>query len=125
MKTILKSIFDYLTDGYSIFDNVLYNYIAMGIVGFIAFVVAWNTVGSLYRNDMISERTGGSIFHWIIRLVVFVVLFSDVSLLIRVIRFVITVPLWVWLVMAGLMIMGVVIFCIIRNKRSNTKFVDK
>ncbi|ODM26796.1 hypothetical protein A7W90_11550 [Clostridium sp. Bc-iso-3] len=121
----MKAIFEWLTDGYTLFDNVLYNYIAMALVGFIAFAVAWNIVGSLYRNDIISGRTSGSILHWIIRLVVFIVLFSVVSLLIWVIRFIITVPLWIWLTLAGLLIMGVAIFCIIRNKLSNTESIDK
>jgi len=53
MKTILKTIFEWLTDGYTLFDNVLYNYIAMAIVGFMAFAVAWNIVGSLYRIGVI------------------------------------------------------------------------
>lgn len=125
MKTILKPIFEWLTDGYTLFDNVLYNYIAMAIVGFIAFAVSWNIVGSLYRNDMISGRTSGSILHWIIRLITFVVLFSAISLLIRVIRFIMTVPLWIWLALAGLLVIGVIIFFIVRNKQNNTESIEK
>lgn len=125
MKTILKPIFEWLTDGYTLFDNVLHNYLTMAIVGFIAFAVAWNIVGLLYRNDMISGRISGSILHWIIRLITFVVLFSFISVVLRVIRFIITVPLWIWLTIAGLLIVGIFISLVIRNKRSNTKSAGK
>ncbi|KNY30534.1 hypothetical protein [Pseudobacteroides cellulosolvens] len=125
MKTILKPIFEWLTDGYTLFDNVLYNYITISIVGFIAFSVAWNIVGSLYRNDIISGKTSGSILHWMIRLITFVVLFSFVSIILRVIRFIITVPLWISLTIAGLFIAGIIIFLIIHSKRSNTESVGK
>lgn len=37
MKLIQKSIFESLIGGYSLFDNDLYNYGAMAIIGLIAF----------------------------------------------------------------------------------------
>lgn len=82
MKEILKPIFEWLTGNYSLFDNVLYNYIAMGIIGLIVFRVAWNIVGSLYKNDIISGRLAGSIIHWVVRFISFAVIFSNVSILI-------------------------------------------
>jgi uncharacterized membrane protein len=125
MKEILKPIFERLTEGYTLFDNTQYNYIAMAIIGFIAFAVAWNIVGSLYRNDIISGRTSGSIIHWIFRFITFFVLFSFVSIILRVIRFIITVPPWIWITIAGLFIVGFIIFLIIRNNRRNTESVGK
>ncbi len=120
MKTILKPIFEWLIEGYTLFDNDLYNYIAIAAIGFIAFVVAWNIVGSLYTNDIISGRTSGSILHWIIRLITFVVLFSVVGVILQIFRFIIAVPLWMWFTIAGILIVGIIIFIIIRNKRRNT-----
>lgn len=127
MKTILKPIFEWLTDGYTLFDNVIYNYVVMAIVGYIAFAVAWNGVGSLYRNNVISGRTSGSVLHWIFKLITFAVLFSVVSIILRLIRLIITVPLWIWftITIVGLLIVGITIFLIIRNKQDNTDSISK
>jgi hypothetical protein len=37
----------------------------MAVIGLIAYVVAWNTVGDIYRGGMISSSEAGSIIHWI------------------------------------------------------------
>lgn len=43
-------------------------------IGGIAYAIAYNTVGDMYRADFISGRTSGSFFHWLIRLFVFAVI---------------------------------------------------
>lgn len=125
MKTILKPIFEWLIDGYTLFDNALYNYIAISLVGFIAFAVAWTIVGSFYRNDLISGRASGSVLHWIFRLITVIVLFSCVSIIIRFIKFVITMPLWVWAIIAGLLIFLIIIFLVICHKHSKIESPGK
>jgi hypothetical protein len=121
MKVILKPIFEWLTDGYTLSDNILYNYIAMAIVGLIAFIVAWNIVGNLYRNDIIRGKTVGSILHWTIRLISFCILFACVSLLFRIIRFIISVPLWIWVITIVVLIVGWGMFIITYKKVSRAK----
>lgn len=53
-----KIIFDLITASYSLFDNPFYNYIAMLIVGSIAFAIAWNLVGEIGARGEL-----GSILH--------------------------------------------------------------
>ena len=54
---------------------VIYNYIILSIIGVIALKVAWNFVGKLYDYGIIIGKSSGSIIHWIIRLMIFTVLF--------------------------------------------------
>ena len=59
-------MFDLITSPLSLFENPLYNYVAMAIIGFIAFKIAFAIVGELgLRGE------AGSIVHWIIRFCVF------------------------------------------------------
>lgn len=75
MKQILKPVFEIITEEYILFDNVIYNYIILSIIGVIALKVAWNFVGKLYDYGIIIGKSSGSIIHWIIRLMIFTVLF--------------------------------------------------
>jgi hypothetical protein len=95
MKALLKPVFNLITDGYTLFENDLYNYMAMTVIGVIAFIISWNIVGALYRNDMINGKITGSILHWTIRLITFCVLFFILNIVIGVARFIMTIPLWI------------------------------
>lgn len=75
MKQILKPVFEIITEEYVLFDNVIYNYIILSIIGVIALKVAWNFVGKLYDYGIIIGKSSGSIIHWIIRLMIFTILF--------------------------------------------------
>lgn len=112
MKEILKPIFEWLTGNYSLFDNVLYNYVAMGIVGLISFSVAWNIVGSLYKNDVIMGRSAGSIIHWIVRFISFVVIFSAISIVIWIIKLIFAIPVWIWWTLLGILLSVITIFIV-------------
>lgn len=88
MKNILKPIFEMITGEYVLFDNVIYNYITLSIVGIIALKVAWNFVGKLYDYGIIMSKSSGSIIHWTIRLITFIVLFYILSGIIWLTKFI-------------------------------------
>lgn len=79
MKQVLKPVFEMITGKYVLFDNVIYNYIILGIIGIIALKVAWNSVRKLYDCGIIMTKSSGSIIHWIIRLITFTALFYILS----------------------------------------------
>lgn len=80
---MLKFIFDLITSQFSLFENLIYNYVAMGIVGSIAFIIALTAVG-----DLGFKGTLGSIAHWTIRFIVFVVVWFIFLVVINVIKFI-------------------------------------
>lgn len=64
-----------ITGEYVMFDNVIYNYIIMAVIGLIAFEIAWKFVGNLYSKDLIVSKNLGSFIHWTVRLIVFLGVF--------------------------------------------------
>lgn len=88
MNQILKPVFEMITGEYVLFDNVIYNYIILSIIGVIALKVAWNFVGKLYDYGIIIGKSSGSIIHWTIRLMIFTVLFYILSGIIWLTKFV-------------------------------------
>lgn len=80
---MLKFIFDLITSQFSLFEDPLYNYVAMAIIGSIALKVAFTAVG-----DLGFKGTLGSITHWIIRFIVFVIVWFIFLVVINVIKFI-------------------------------------
>lgn len=81
---MLKVIFEIFTLPFSLFDNPIENYIAMGIIGYIAYKIAYSEVGKLRLRG-----EGGSIAHWTIRAIVFIVIWFICCIVIRTIDFII------------------------------------
>ena len=71
---MFKVIFEFLTDPLGLPIEWYWEYIILAAIGGIAYAIAYNTVGDMYRADFISGRTSGSFFHWLIRLFVFAVI---------------------------------------------------
>lgn len=120
MKELLKPIFEWLTSNYYLFDNAIYNYFAMALVGLVALIVAWNSVGFLYNHDLISGRISGSIIHWLLRFIAFIVIFTIISSIIGLVRFILSIPTWIWLVLGAIIIVSttfIFIRCLIRRDR--------
>ena len=111
---MLKIAFEYLTDSYSLLENPIDNYIIMAVVGFAAYLIAYNIVGWFYHTDMIDGRGAGHILHWIIRLIVFVAIYYAVATAIRIYKWIIGVPMHVWWIVAGVVVAVVIIITVTR-----------
>lgn len=114
MKIILKPIFEMITGEYTLFDNVLYNYIAMFIIGLIAFKIAWNFVSNLYDWGIISGSNSGSLIHWSVRIIVFVVVFYIFSLTIWLTKFIYTYR-FIIAILIVIAVVTIIIFKIVKN----------
>ena len=90
MKSVLKPIFEIITGEYILFDNIIYNYIAMAIIGLFAYRIAWKCVEKLYNYNIISGKNIGSLIHWTIRLMVFSLIFYTFVFLIWLTKFIYT-----------------------------------
>lgn len=117
MKAVFKALYDFVVDQFTLFENPVWNYLIAAIVGAIAFSIAWNLVGKLYDNGDIHGSGCGSFIHWTIRILVTVFLFLLISLTIATIRFVLSIPGWVWAIV--LLVVGIIlaVFLIIRRKQ--------
>ena len=72
MSAIFKFLFERATDPLGLPINALYEYIILAVIGAIAYGIAYSKVGDMYHIGLISGRTEGSFFHWLIRLILFV-----------------------------------------------------
>lgn len=74
MSVIFKFMFERLTDPLGLPINAFYEYIILAVIGAVAYGIAYRKVGDMYHGGLISGRTEGSFFHWVIRAFLFVVL---------------------------------------------------
>lgn len=72
MSAIFKFLFERVTDPLGLPINALYEYIILAVIGAIAYGIAYSKVGDMYHGGLISGRTEGSFFHWLIRFILFV-----------------------------------------------------
>lgn len=73
---MFKGIFEFLTEPLGLPIIWYQEYIILAIIGFVAYIIAYNTVGDMYRADFISGSTAGSFFHWLIRFFVFALIWA-------------------------------------------------
>ena len=78
MREIFSFIFDKVTDPLTLPIHPLWEWFILGVIGFIAYKVAYRKVGNLYRAEIISGRFAGSLCHWIIRFLIFVPIWAVV-----------------------------------------------
>lgn len=73
---MFRFIFDLVTEPLGLPIDWYYEWIILGVIGYIAYLIAYDKVGSLYHGDFISGRAAGSFFHWIIRTIYFIVMWA-------------------------------------------------
>lgn len=108
-----KILFDLITSPLSLFENPFYNYIAMAIIGCVAFKIAFTIVGDLGLRD-----EAGSIAHWIIRFFVFVLIWFICYVAIALISFVINN--WIIVTISAILLIIVYVLKIYANKNSKS-----
>ncbi len=72
LTDIFRFIFEKATDPLTLPINPLYEWAILGVIGVFAYVIAFRLVGDMYDSGDISGSTLGSIFHWIIRFLIFI-----------------------------------------------------
>lgn len=73
---MFKFIFDLLTDPLGLPIEWYWEYIILLVIGAVAYAVAYRCVGDMYSGGMIDGSASGSFFHWLIRLILFVILWA-------------------------------------------------
>ena len=79
MNIIFKYVFERITDPLGLPINALYEYIILTVIGAIAYGIAYSKVGDMYHGGLISGRTEGSFFHWLIRLILWLLAYGAIQ----------------------------------------------
>jgi len=111
MRELFKYVFERITDPLSLPIPWYWDYIIISIIGFIAYKVAFRSVGKLYDNNELNTKTGGRIVHWTIRLVVFVLIWFLVYAVIEITKFFIRN----WLLIFGMLIALLIVLIAVRE----------
>lgn len=73
---MFKFLFDLLTDPLGLPIEWYYEYLILAAIGTVAYGIAYRCVGDMYHSGAIDGRTSGSFFHWLIRFILFAVLWA-------------------------------------------------
>lgn len=73
---MFKFIFEILTDPLGLPIEWYWEYLILAVIGVVAYAAAYRCVGDMYSDGMIDGSTSGSFFHWLIRLILFVILWA-------------------------------------------------
>lgn len=79
MSELFKYMYGKCIDPLALSLEWYYEYLILAIIEAIAYSVAYKKVGNLYHEGWIEGRTIGSFFHWVIRAVVFIVLWGAIN----------------------------------------------
>ena len=73
---MFKFIFDLATEPLGLPIKWYYEWLILGVIGFIAYLFAYDKDGDMYHSHVISGRMSGSFFHWLIRAACFIGLWA-------------------------------------------------
>jgi len=119
MRFMLSFIFDRLTDPLGLPIEWYWEWIILAVVELAAYVIAYRAVGNLYSDGLIDGRTAGSVFHWIIRLIAFIVIWAITYGVIWLVRFITAHWVVVLSVLGGVLLVVTVLSLIIPHFRKN------
>ena len=87
MREIFRFCFEQLTDPLTLPLNPLAEWIILAVLHELVYLVAFSKVGDLYHSGIISGRLSGSLIHWVIRLIMFIVSWAGINAVIAVYMF--------------------------------------
>lgn len=118
---MFKFIFNILTDPLGLPIEWYWEYLILAVIGAVTYAIAYRCVGDMYSGGMIRGRGTGSFFHWLIRLILFVVLWAVTCGIIVAIKWLIDNWILVLCIIGGVAaVAGIVtIIAIILRKRKN------
>lgn len=101
MRELFSFCFELLTDPLSLPLDPITEFVILIVLNWLAYKVAFRTVGDMYDGGIISGGAVGSFFHWVLRLSIFVVVWATTNGVIFVGRFV--AQHWLIILYAGLL----------------------
>ena len=121
---MFKLLFEFLTEPLGLPIEWYYEYVILAVVGFIAYIIAFRCVGSMYREGFISSRGAGSFFHWLIRLIFFVIIWAITYGAIAFVKWLCTNWILFLSVLGGIVLLAAVItmtISIIKKKNTSSE----
>ena len=119
---MFKFIFDLATEPLGLPIEWYYEWLILGVIGFIAYLFAYDKVGDMYHSHVISGRMSGSFFHWLIRAACFIGLWAVTYGVIWIGKFVIANKILVGSI-AGIILLLIIVVRILLWKHSRNELL--
>lgn len=117
MREVVRFLFDKITDPLGLPIAWYWEWIILAIIAFSAYAIAFRAVGNLYDDGMISGSTAGSLLHWIIRLIVFVVIWAVTYFVIWLAKLIFAHWLLIVSILGGILVVAALVCLIVRYTR--------
>ena len=117
MREVLSFLFDRITNPLGLPIAWYWEWIILAVIELAAFAIAFGAVGNLYADGMISGSTAGSVLHWIIRLIVFVVIWAITYFVIWLAKLIFAHWLLIVSILGGILVTAAIICLIVRYTR--------
>lgn len=118
---MFKLLFEFLTEPLGLPIEWYYEYVILAVVGFIAYIIAFRCVGSMYNEGFITSIGAGSFFHWLIRLIFFVIIWAVTYGVIAFVKWLCANWILVLSVLGGIVLLATIIaITITLIKKKNT-----
>lgn len=117
MREVLSFLFDRITNPLGLSIAWYWEWTILAIIAFSAYVIAFRTVGDLYDGGIISGSAAGSILHWIIRLIVFVVIWAVTYFVIWLAKLIFAHWVVVVSILGGILVATAIIWAIVHYIR--------
>ena len=117
MREVLSFLFDRITNQLGLPIAWYWEWIILAVIELAAFAIAFRAVGNLYADGMISGSTAGSVLHWIIRLIVFVVIWAITYFVIWLAKLIFAHWLLIVSILGGILVTAAIICLIVRYTR--------
>ena len=117
MREVLRFLFDRFTDPLGLPIVWYWEWFILAIIAFAAYAIAFRSVGDLYDGGMISGSAAGSVLHWIIRLIVFVVIWAVTYFVIWLAKLIFAHLILIVSILGGILVIAAIICLIVRYTR--------
>lgn len=113
---MFKLLFDLATEPLGLPIEWYQEWIILGIIGLVAYFMAYDKVGDLYHSHMISGRMSGSFLHWIIRAVCFIGLWATTYGIIWIGKFIIENKVLVGVIAGAVLLIIIAVKVLLWNR---------
>ena len=101
---MLKLLFDFMTNPLGLPINFIWEYLILAVIGAIAFGIAWNISPG---GDF------GSLIHWVVRLIAFVILWAIVYGIIALVQWIFANWVLILCILGGVVVIGGIITIVV------------
>ena len=118
---MFKLLFEFLTEPLGLPIEWYWEYVILAVIGTFTYIIAYNCVGSMYGGGLISGRGIGSFFHWLIRLVFFVIIWAITYGIIALVKWICANWILVLCILGGIVVLAATISIITAIHKKKTK----